>query len=289
MSNATAKLRFPLAPMLQAKLEQATDEPAYDAETQTWQRLHDNLISGENQRNAYWQACVGADGTLHVSFNWRETWGVETNHDICYAKSEDGGETYGERHVWTTEAGLTEPQSYVAVVLPDGSLVVGLEGCAPQPDGTRTCNSGGVVWSGDGARTWTELTPEASGWAGDGVEDMELGRDGRLYVATRNGVWRSSGALPVASETPPEASGARLRITPNPVAGAARIALSLAAPEAARLAVYDARGREVYGEASGARGEHAWEVRTERWAAGVYVVRAEVGGEAITAHLTVAR
>ncbi|OZC03069.1 T9SS type A sorting domain-containing protein [Rubricoccus marinus] len=203
--------------------------------------------------------------------------------------SEDGGETYEQRHVFGAEVDVGSIVKVTPIVLPDGSIVVGLTGFTRHPDGTGTNHIGGVVWSGDGARTWTLLTPEASGWAGDGVEDMELDRDGRLYVATRNGVWRSSGALPVASEASPEASGARLRITPNPASRTVRVALDLVSPEAANVTVYDARGREVYCEASGARGEHAWEVRTERWAAGVYVVRAEVGGEAITAHLTVAR
>ena len=66
----------------------------YVAETKTWSRLHDVLISGENVRNAYWQSCVDKSGTIHVSWVWRETWDVSTNHDMCYAKSTDGGATW---------------------------------------------------------------------------------------------------------------------------------------------------------------------------------------------------
>lgn len=66
----------------------------YDPDTQTWQRLHDVLLDGEKQRNAYWQLCVAPDGTIHLSWVWRETWMVETNHDLCYARSLDGGLTW---------------------------------------------------------------------------------------------------------------------------------------------------------------------------------------------------
>ncbi|WP_179271189.1 hypothetical protein [Rubricoccus marinus] len=41
--------------------------------------------------------------------------------------------------------------------------------------------------------------------------------------------------------------------------------------------------------ASPARSEHAWEVDTSGWAAGVYVVRAETKDGAVSAGLTVAR
>lgn len=66
----------------------------YDTATGRWTRLHDTLIDGENERNAYWQLCVDPAGTIHLSWVWRETWMVETNHDLCYACSHDGGLTW---------------------------------------------------------------------------------------------------------------------------------------------------------------------------------------------------
>lgn len=59
-----------------------------------WVQLHSNLIDGEKQRNAYWQACVDTKGTIHLSWVWRESPDVASNHDLCYAKSADGGETW---------------------------------------------------------------------------------------------------------------------------------------------------------------------------------------------------
>lgn len=66
----------------------------YDIKTKKWEQLHKNLIDGEGQRNAYWQAYVDAKGTVHLSWVWRETADVATNHDLCYARSADGGLTW---------------------------------------------------------------------------------------------------------------------------------------------------------------------------------------------------
>ena len=66
----------------------------YDLSSRKWERVHDVLIDGEGERNAYWQLCVDVKGTIHVSWVWRESWLVETNHDICYACSHDGGLTW---------------------------------------------------------------------------------------------------------------------------------------------------------------------------------------------------
>jgi putative BNR repeat neuraminidase len=66
----------------------------YHTATQKWERVHSNLIDGEGQRNAYWQACVDSKGGFHLSWVWRETPDVASNHDLCYAKSMDGGKTW---------------------------------------------------------------------------------------------------------------------------------------------------------------------------------------------------
>lgn len=66
----------------------------YDRKKREWTRVHDVLIDGEGKRNAYWQMYADPKGTLHLSWVWRETWLVETNHDLCYARSDDGGRTW---------------------------------------------------------------------------------------------------------------------------------------------------------------------------------------------------
>lgn len=66
----------------------------YDTATQTWTQRQENLIDGEGERNAYWQMCTDAQGWLHLSWVWRETGGVETNHDMGYAVSKDAGRSW---------------------------------------------------------------------------------------------------------------------------------------------------------------------------------------------------
>lgn len=64
---------------------------SYDTNTKKWETIHQNLIDGEDERSAYWQATVDLHGDIHLSWVWRETWDVSTNHDIAYAVSRDNG------------------------------------------------------------------------------------------------------------------------------------------------------------------------------------------------------
>ena len=66
----------------------------YDVKTKTWKQVQDGLISGEGKRNAYWQMAVDARGTIHLSWVWRESADVASNHDMAYARSRDGGLTW---------------------------------------------------------------------------------------------------------------------------------------------------------------------------------------------------
>ncbi|WP_198342356.1 BNR repeat-containing protein [Pedobacter psychrophilus] len=64
---------------------------SYDIKTKKWKNLQDGWINGENQRSPYWQMVIDNKGAIHISWVWRETADVSSNHDMCYAKSEDGG------------------------------------------------------------------------------------------------------------------------------------------------------------------------------------------------------
>jgi hypothetical protein len=66
----------------------------YELKKRKWQQLHKNLIDGEGKRNAYWQMYLDKNDILHMSWVWRETGDVATNHDMCYARSADGGLTW---------------------------------------------------------------------------------------------------------------------------------------------------------------------------------------------------
>lgn len=87
-----------------------------------------------------------------------------------------------------------------------------------------------------------------------------------------------------SNEEAPE-SAARLDIaSENPFTGSVRFALALPSPQAVRVAVYDARGREVDvlldGPASGGTTELEWTSGSAR--PGVYVVRATAPGVSLS-------
>ncbi|MBC8054585.1 MAG: BNR-4 repeat-containing protein [Sphingobacteriaceae bacterium] len=96
----------------------------YDVNTKTWKRLHNNLINGESARNAYWQAYIDHKGTIHISWVWRESPNVASNHDLGYACSKDGGLTWqkstGERYVIP----ITQSTSEYAFKIPQNSELI---------------------------------------------------------------------------------------------------------------------------------------------------------------------
>jgi hypothetical protein len=96
----------------------------YDVATGAWSRLHDNLVSGEGRRNAYWQAFLDHTGTFHLSWVWRESPDVASNHDLGYARSRDGGLT------WETTGGaryalpITASTAEYAARIPQNSELI---------------------------------------------------------------------------------------------------------------------------------------------------------------------
>lgn len=67
----------------------------YDHRAGAWRPVQEPLIHGEGARNAYTnRLLIGRDGVWHLSWVWRELGDASTNHDICYAKSDDEGRTW---------------------------------------------------------------------------------------------------------------------------------------------------------------------------------------------------
>lgn len=67
----------------------------YDVKTQTWQIVQHPLVAGGGKRNAYLNnLAVDRKGGLHLSWVWRDSPDVATNHDICYAYSPDEGQSW---------------------------------------------------------------------------------------------------------------------------------------------------------------------------------------------------
>jgi hypothetical protein len=84
----------------------------YETKTKKWTQVQDGWINGEGQRNAYWQMTIDKAGTLHISWVWRESPDVASNHDMGYARSKDGGRTWekstGEKYALPITAASAE-------------------------------------------------------------------------------------------------------------------------------------------------------------------------------------
>ncbi len=91
----------------------------YDVTAQTWTPVQHPLIDGEGERNAYTnQLAMDADGAWHLSWCWRETGDVATNHDVCYARSADEGRTWSRADGTPYELPITAATAEVAWPVP---------------------------------------------------------------------------------------------------------------------------------------------------------------------------
>lgn len=96
----------------------------YDIKVKKWTQVQDGFIDGQGRRNAYLQTAIDPQGAIHLSWVWRETPDVATNHDICYAKSLDHGKTWlrsdGSPYRLPITAASAE---YACRVAPNSSLI----------------------------------------------------------------------------------------------------------------------------------------------------------------------
>jgi hypothetical protein len=97
----------------------------FDVERGAWRVLQHPLIAGEGRRNAYPnQLAVDARGGWHLSWVWRESPDVASNHDVMYAFSPDEGRS------WRTSTGrpyalpITASTAEIAWAVPEGSELI---------------------------------------------------------------------------------------------------------------------------------------------------------------------
>ena len=96
----------------------------YNLLTKSWQRLHSKLIDGEGKRNAYWQSYVDDKGRIHISWVWRESPNVASNHDMAYAYSDDAGRTWKKTTGEIYALPITAQQAEYAVRIPEKSDLI---------------------------------------------------------------------------------------------------------------------------------------------------------------------
>jgi len=96
----------------------------YALQDASWTQLQKNLIDGEDTRNAYWQACLDAQGGLHLSWVWREEYDVASNHGICYAYSVDGGRSWQRSNGTTYSLPITAKSAEYVINVPQNHELI---------------------------------------------------------------------------------------------------------------------------------------------------------------------
>lgn len=97
---------------------------SYDLKSGNWSQLQRNLLDGEEKRSAYWQSSIDQQGIIHLSWVWRESWDVSTNHDMCYALSKDGGMTWEKSTGEKYKLPITASTAEIAWKIPQKSSLI---------------------------------------------------------------------------------------------------------------------------------------------------------------------
>jgi hypothetical protein len=107
----------------------------YNVKTREWTQRQDAFIHGEGQRNAYWQMCTDMRGAIHISWVWRETGDVATNHDMGYAKSKDGGISWLRSTGEAYQLPITAANAEYAVHIPQAHELINTTGMCADGEG----------------------------------------------------------------------------------------------------------------------------------------------------------
>ncbi|BCM93942.1 hypothetical protein IAD21_05837 [Abditibacteriota bacterium] len=97
----------------------------YNVETGEWSSVQHPLVAGGGQRNAYLNTlAIDGKGGIHLSWVWRDTPDVATNHDVCYAYSPDQGKTWQKSTGDTYQLPITIDNAEVAWSVPKNSELI---------------------------------------------------------------------------------------------------------------------------------------------------------------------
>jgi hypothetical protein len=108
----------------------------YELATRRWSQVHGSLIDGEKKRSAYISTAIDPRGRLHLTWVWRETPDVATNHDICYARSDDGGKTWTKSDGSPVPIPITAATAEYALRIPERSSLMNPPAIAADEKGT---------------------------------------------------------------------------------------------------------------------------------------------------------
>jgi hypothetical protein len=135
----------------------------YDADSKSWKAVQHPLIDGEGKCNPYWwRPSIAADGTIHLGWCWRDTPNAENNHDLCYAMSKDGGQTWLRSDGKTQGLPITQENAEVIDAIPKGSNLINQ--CSSSVDAQGHCHLAQYFNDPDGIPQYFHEWFDGSAW-----------------------------------------------------------------------------------------------------------------------------
>jgi hypothetical protein len=121
----------------------------WDIAHDAWKAVAHPLISGEGARNAYVNLmAIDARGGWHVSWVWRESPDVATNHDVMYAYSPDDGRTWQTSDHRKYTLPITASTAEIAWKVPQGHELINQTTMAVDASGRPLI---ATYWRADGS------------------------------------------------------------------------------------------------------------------------------------------
>jgi hypothetical protein len=121
----------------------------YDFERGEWRAVAHPLITGESARNAYVNSmAIDTRGGWHVSWVWRESPDVASNHDIMYAFSSDEGRTWRRSDRSAYALPITASSAEIAWPVPQSHELINQTSMTVDPAGRPMI---ATYWRADGS------------------------------------------------------------------------------------------------------------------------------------------
>ncbi len=135
----------------------------YDVTTKTWQVVAHPLVDGENKCNPYWwRPAIGADGTIHLAWCWRDSPDASSNHDLCYTRSSDGGKTWQRSDGKPQELPITQENAEVVELIKKGSNLINQ--CSAAVDASGNPHLAQYFNDADGSPQYFDVWFDGSKW-----------------------------------------------------------------------------------------------------------------------------
>jgi hypothetical protein len=111
----------------------------YNVESKSWTAVQHPLVDGEGKCNPYWwRPSIATDGAIHLAWCWRDTPNAETNHDLCYSFSKDGGRTWLRSDGEPQQLPITRENAEVIDAIHKGSNLINQ--CSSAVDAQGHCH-----------------------------------------------------------------------------------------------------------------------------------------------------